>query len=160
MRDLVWERLDERHIEELKWIWSDVEVIRYLNIKAPCEEEEIRRRVLLLKEHPVFAVRLAGKTVGVIGCPCIDENKGEFGLFYHFCRLFWGQGLATQSVGWLLALMKERRKHCVLYADVVAENTASERILLNYDFQLIDQEPDAFERDGRKMTIKNYKLDL
>ena len=153
---LRYELLDDSHINSLLPIWSDPEVIQYTNIKSPCTFEEINNRIKALKQHDVFVVRNNEDVIGIIGCPCIDQDKNQFGLFYQFCRSSWGQGFATESTGWLLNFMRKKYQNIELYADVVVDNIASEKILRRFGFELISEE--TLERAGVRWKVHNYKL--
>lgn len=158
MLNLQYEPLNESHINDLVPIWSDEDVIRYTNIKKPCSLEEISERINRLKVFDVFIVRSNNDVVGIIGCPCIDKLKSQYGLFYQFKKSAWGQGFASQSTEWLLKYMRKKYSKVTLYADVVVDNIASEKILIYSGFVYINEEKNGFERDGRKITIRNYKL--
>lgn len=143
---LKYELLDDSHINSLLPIWSDPEVIRYTNIKSPCTLEEINNRIKALKQHDVFIVRSNENVIGIIGCPCIDKDQKQFGLFYQFCRSSWGQGFATKSTEWLLDFMRKKYQNIELFADVAVDNIASEKILRRFGFELISEE--TLERAG------------
>lgn len=156
--NLKYEVLDEIHATDLISIWSDEHVIRYTNIEVPCSLNEITERINFLKLFDVFIVRYKGDVIGVIGCPCIDKSQWQYGVFYQFKQTIWGQGCATQATKWLLNYMKKKYTNATFYADVVTENVASEKILKHFGFELISQEESSFERNGIKMTIRNYRL--
>ena len=148
--------INEKYAEDLKSVWSDEEVIKYTNIKSPCTLEAIQDRVHRFKSHEVFVVCYKEKAIGVIGCPTINEGKKEFGVFYQFQKAVWGQGLATMAAKWLIHYIEEKYGEVTLYADVVASNVASEKILKSLDFELTGIEKEGFERNAIKMDIHNY----
>lgn len=108
------------------------------------------------KSHEVFAVCYKEKAIGVIGCPTINEGKKEFGVFYQFQKAVWGQGLATMAAKWLIHYIEEKYGEVTLYADVVIDNVASEKILKSLGFELTSIEKEGFERNAIKMDIHNY----
>lgn len=138
-------------------IWADEDVIRYTNIKKPCTLVEIKDRVSVLKNFDVFVVFKGEGVIGIIGCPCVDSEKSEYGVFYQFCRSSWRKGYATQETEWLLNFMREKYGKVTFFADVVVNNIASEKILSHFGFQFISEEC-RFQRNGIKMKIHNYKL--
>lgn len=93
--------------------------------------------------------------IGIIGCPCVDQEKRQYGLFYQFCKSSWGQGYATESTAWLLDFMREKYPGITLFADVVVDNIASEKILKRFGFELISQE--EFNRCGVKFKVNKYR---
>lgn len=57
---------------------------------------------------------------------------------------------------WLIQYIEEKYKEVTLYADVVVDNVASEKILRLLGFELTSIEKNSFERDGKMMDIHNY----
>ena len=156
MKQLKYEPLNDSHANSLASIWSDEDVIRYTSIKTPCTPEEIRDRINVLKEFDVFIVRKEDAVIGIIGCPCMDQEKRQYGLFYQFCKSSWGQGHATESTAWLLDFMREKYPGITFFADVVADNIASEKILKRFGFELISEE--ETDRCGDGLKVHNYRL--
>ncbi len=154
MEGLTYEPLGDIHAEGLLPVWSDEDVIRYTNIAAPCTKEEVEKRIALLKGSDVFAVMRDAAVIGIVGCPCINREKQQFGFFYQFGKSVWGKGIATAAAQWLLDIMTQKYPSPTLYADVVADNIASEKILKRLGFNMISQEP--FEKNGVKLMIHNY----
>lgn len=157
MDELKYKPLDDIIAEELLNIWSDEDVIKYTNIKKSCTLAEIKDRINALKDFDVFIVSNKDGVIGIIGCPCIDKEKLQFGLFYQFCKSSWGKGYAIKSTKWLLEFMREKYDEITIFADVVQDNVASEKILRYFGFKFISEE-DCFERNGVKMKIHNYIL--
>lgn len=157
MNNLKYEPLNDVFVEDLLKIWGDTEVIKYTNIKAPCSLSEIKDRVERLKEFDVFVVSNKGDVVGIIGCPCIDKDKLQFGLFYQFCKSSWGKGYGTKTTEWLLEYMKEKYGETTIFADVVVDNIASEKILKKFGFKFISEEI-LDNSKGDKVKVHNYRL--
>lgn len=156
MGKLKYEALNDSHATSLLSIWSDEEVIRYTSIKSPCNMEEIKSRINALKASDVFIVRQEDAVIGIIGCPCMDQEKRQYGLFYQFCKSSWGQGFATEATAWLLNFMREKYQGITLFADVVVDNIASEKILKHFNFERISEEES--DRCGAKSKVHNYRL--
>lgn len=121
--------LEQCYLNEMKEIWCDKDVIKYTNIKTPCTSDEIKQKIDIFRSQDVFIVENNSQVIGIIGCPCIDKAKSEYGLFYQFKKSQWGKGYATAAVKWLIEYMKNKYCHMTLFADVVSSNTASEKIL-------------------------------
>lgn len=155
--DLRYERLEDAHVQALLPIWSDEAVIRYTGIPVPCTEEEVRERVARLKMGDVFVVYDKAVLIGIVGCPAIDKQERMFGLFYHFAQSAWGKGYATCAAAWLVAYMKETYQTCILLADVVTDNRASETILLHLGFRCAKEE--AWEKAGEAFCLRQYRLE-
>lgn len=156
MDELKYQHLDDFHREGLLDIWTDPDVIRYTNMRLPCTADDVAHRVEILKPWDTFAVIKDEQLIGIIGCPPIDMTTLQFGLFYQFCKSSWGKGIASIATKWLLDYMKEKYKGAALFADVVVDNVASEKILLKYGFQKISEE--TIEREGKILKVHNYRL--
>jgi RimJ/RimL family protein N-acetyltransferase len=159
MSELSYKPLHISYLNELTAIWSDPEVIYYTNIKKPCSMKEIEARVNRLESKNTYVIQKGDTTIGIIGCPPMDDDSKSFGLFYQLRKDCWGNGFASKAVQWMLAFMKEKYPGSVIYADVVEENLASKKILSHFDFHFIAKEK-TFIRDGVKMSILNYMLEL
>ena len=160
MSDLEYEHISEIYAKEIVEIWSDKDVIKYTNIKNTCSLKDTEDRILCFINHDVFVVKYNSNVVGIIGCPCIDKDKGEYGIFYQFKKSVWGKGIATQSATWLLNYMKNKYLDITLYADVVSDNIASDKILKSLGFKWLSDNKNGFQCNGYKMDVKNYKLVL
>ncbi|WP_283609049.1 GNAT family N-acetyltransferase [Faecalispora anaeroviscerum] len=156
--DFKWEPLSAHHAEELLNLWGDEDVIRYTAIPSPCLLEQIRSRIDNLSAFDVFVIRVEDEVVGVVGCIPMEGPQERYGVFYQLKKIFWGKAFATHMVDEMLMKMKEKSPSAVFYADVVADNIASEKILRHFDFQCISVEQDGFERDGSKMDVRHYML--
>lgn len=158
-KDLKYEPLEDSHASDLLPIWGDQDVIRYTSIKAPCTIEEIKDRIYILKEWDVFIVRSEGHVIGISGCPAMDREKRQFGIFYQFRKSSWGQGYATKAAGWLLDYMQSQYKECTIWADVIVGNIASEKILKHYGFAVVGEEVskcNVIEALIRKFRLECY----
>lgn len=120
--------------------------------------DEVTSRIRRLKAHDVFAVIADGAVVGIVGCPCVNKTAGQYGLFYQFRKSAWGRGNASAAAGWMLRYMGRKYGAAVLFADVIPENAASEKILRNCGFELISEE--ILERDGAGIKVHNYRRTL
>lgn len=156
--NLEYEKISEVYDNDLLEIWSNEEVIKYTNIKNQCTLEDTRKRIVRFQSHDVFVVIHNKKAIGVIGCPCVNKDKCEFGIFYQFNQDVWGRGIATESVKWLMNYMKNKYINFTIYADVISDNIASVKILNSFGFTWLNDDVDSFMRNGKKMTIKNYIL--
>lgn len=150
-------KINIKDAESLQAIWSDPEVIKYTGIFDPCSMEQIQARIARFSTQEVFTVREDNVIIGVIGCPAIDIMNTRFGIFYQFRKSVWGQGYAKRSVEWLLDHMK-KFGDSTIYADVITDNIASEKILQNNGFEL-KSEANVMHR-GNEVTVHNYELTI
>lgn len=157
MSALHYQPLEEQYLDDLHRLWSNPTVIRYTGMPQPCTREQIRHKLLCLQQSDVFVILQQHTFVGIIGCPVIDLQTEQFGLFYQLEPVFWCQGYATAAVRWMLDFMKEKYTHPILYADVITANTASEAILRHFHFTCQSQwEP--LHGTGALAVIRHYIL--
>ena len=158
MGRLTYEKLSEEHSEALQLIWSDEEVIKYTNVKKPCTLEEIKARIERFLPFDIYCMFDQEEFIGILGCPAISREKGEYGVFYQLKKAAWGKGYGKEAATWLIESMRKQYGEVIFYADVVTLNVASEKILKHLGFTLVTKEQDAFERGGKKMTVHHYIL--
>ncbi len=154
--EIEFESLSIKHLDGLIDVWGDKEVIKYTNIKNPLNREDAEKRIKRLSVHEVFVAFKDGELVGGIGCPCESKEDNVFGLFYMFKKSVWNKGIASYCAKWILSYMKRQYKSATIYADVVAENIASEKILVNNGFILEGIRKQEFIYDNKKIDIKSY----
>ncbi|MDO5294176.1 MAG: GNAT family N-acetyltransferase [bacterium] len=147
MEQLTYEPLDDMHAIRLFTIWGDPEVIRYTNVRFMCTLGEAEARVRMLKQFDVFVVKKDQQVIGIVGCPSIDREKNEYGLFYQFSKEYWGQGIATAAAGWMIDYMKKTYGEVTLFADVLEKNRASEKILRHLGFQKVTEDKNNKQQD-------------
>ena len=156
MRELEYKNLEFSHADGLLNIWADADVVQYTNMQLPCTIDDVKKRIEAFKSFDAFAVMQNEEVIGVIGCPPIRRENLQFGLFYQFRKSSWGQGNATIAAKWLLDYMKRKYKTVTLFADVIVDNAASEKILQKLGFEQFSQE--WIQRDGVSLTVHNYRL--
>lgn len=160
---VVLEPLRAEHLTDLAALWSDARVIRYTNILSPLDREAAKahlRRLLDcqrgLSADTIFSILGNGCFCGISGCPPVDGEKGNFGLFYQLLPAAWGKGMGQAAAGLTLEKLKRLYPNAVVYADVAAENTASVHILKHFGFVRTTERPGVLCRDGRMLDILYY----
>ncbi len=152
--------LQIEHAETLLDLWSDPQVIRFTNMKCIETLNECRKKVSSRIKTPVqfYAVLKDGTVAGMAACPIIkDEDTFECGFAYQIIRKYWGNGIGYEAAKGLFDYIANEHKNAVVYADVVADNTASVRILDKLGFERYGNETEGFCRDGIKYDVINYK---
>ena len=159
---LTLEPLSRDHLPEAAALWADPAVIRYTNIAVPCTAAEAAERLdcLLacqrdLPSPTIFTVREGETFCGLAGCPPVDAAAGTYGLFYQLLPACWGRGVGFAAASNALRRLEALAPALVL-ADVVAENTASVRILERLGLVRTGVRPGAFCREGRVLDIWDY----
>lgn len=154
---LQYQPLDMQHLHDVQRLWTDLAVIQYTGAPEPCTEEQAQYKLHQLCQSDAFAVFHQDCLIGVVGCPCINKQTLEFGLFYQFIPAVWGQGCATTAVQWLLNRMKQTYGNPILYADVIPQNKASEAILMHFGFTC-HAESAPVHPSGHPLIVRHYKL--
>lgn len=157
---LTLESLQIKHAGPFLELWSDLQVIRFTNMKCIETLDECRETVSLHIKNPdqFYAVLKDGTVVGMVACPVIkNEDTFECGFAYQIIRKYWGNGFGYEAAKGLLDYVANEHKNAVVYADVVADNTASLRILDKLGFERYGYETGGFCRDGIKYDVINYK---
>ncbi|MBS2970465.1 GNAT family N-acetyltransferase [Metabacillus sp. KIGAM252] len=135
--------LEERDAEKLFPIWSDPEVVRYLNMQAAATITEVRSMIYILRS-------LAGKKkayrwaildlnteeiLGTCGFNDWDEENARGEIGYELGRQYWGKGYMEEALILLFdhafTVMGANR----IEAKVVPENKPSIHLLEKLQFQ-------------------------
>lgn len=156
MQELIYRHIDESCTDSMSAIWADWDVIRYTSIVEPCTREKIKCRIKKLMKLDVFVVIKDSDIIGIVGCPFVDREKLQFGLFYQLKKSVWGHGYATAAVKWMLDYMEKTYGKTTVFADVITANTASEKILINCGFNCLSEE--EITHKGCSEIIRHYVL--
>lgn len=155
---LTFEPLSIEHGKFLTCVWSDKNVIKYADIYTPCSTEQINNIINNLKSYDVFVVKNKLTVIGMMGClPECDEEKNQFSIFYYFCRACWNHGYATDSIKWLICFMRRKYQPLTLYADNIAENVFSEKLLLKNNFKMVSEKP--YQSESMCSNKRRYVLE-
>ena len=109
-----------------------------------------------------YAIRNeAGKMLGCIGLHFnfgTDANKTEFG--YWLGKPYRNQGIMTEAIKKLAALVKNDYRLKSLEAHVFEFNIASQKALLKAGFKECERVPALYEKDGKKIDGIKFELVL
>lgn len=110
---------------------NNFKVARYLTDQFPHPYTEADGRAFLARVTPLMrAIEYEGEAVGGIGLhPQADLHRRNAEIGYWLAEPFWGQGLMSRAVAETVAfgfLMPDIDR---IFASVIAENTASQRVL-------------------------------
>jgi len=123
-------------------IYGDKEVWRFVDPKGVFKDENVARRALqkgirYQVEHGFchWAVveKSRGRVIGACGFN-LFEGGPQLELVYHFARLFWGRGYATEAASACLRYAFERLEASMVVASIDKQNTASRRVLEKIGF--------------------------
>lgn len=123
-------------------IYGDKEVWRFVEPDGVFKDEAVARRSLqkgiaYQAEHGIshWAVveKNRGRVIGACGFNLFEDGP-QLELVYHFARLFWGRGYATEAAGACLRYAFERLKAPMVIASIDKNNTASRRVLEKIGF--------------------------
>lgn len=79
----------------------------------------------------------------LVGCCGARSASGAYEIGYWVGKPYWGQGIATQAAGALIAHLRAREPGCVITISHMAENEASARVIRKL----------GFRRTGEKQTF-------
>ncbi|HEV2914647.1 MAG TPA: GNAT family N-acetyltransferase [Pyrinomonadaceae bacterium] len=123
-------------------IYGDPEVWRYVDPNGVLRNETAARRSLMRgqayqQEHGFCHWAVVEKSRGrVIGACGFNLFRGgpQLELVYHFARLYWGRGYATEAVRACLRYASEKLGAPEIVASIDSENLASRRVLEKIGF--------------------------
>jgi [ribosomal protein S5]-alanine N-acetyltransferase len=123
-------------------IYGDAEVWRFVDPQGVFKDQAAARRVLqkgIAYElehgfcHWAAVEKSRGRVIGACGFN-LFEGGPRLELVYHFARLFWRQGYATEAASACLRYAFERLEVPVVVASVDKKNDASRRVLEKIGF--------------------------
>ena len=145
------EKLDFKFAADLAAAIGDKRVQNNLrDLPYPYSEENAREFISYAQssDEYIFAVTVEGKFVGCISAaPQKNIHKFTAEIGYYIAPQFWGNGLATQAVKLLTEYIFGNTEIMRLYAEPIARNKASCRVLEKAGF--------TFEGTLRKNAVKN-----
>jgi ribosomal-protein-alanine N-acetyltransferase len=123
-------------------IYGDQEVWRFVDPQGVFKDQATARRALqngiaYQVEHGFCHWAAVEKSRGHVIGACgfnLFEGGPRLELVYHFARLFWGQGYATEAARACLHYAFERLEAPQVVASVDKNNTASRRVLEKIGF--------------------------
>jgi RimJ/RimL family protein N-acetyltransferase len=123
-------------------IYGDQEVWRYVDPNGVIKSEDaargsLKRGIAYEQEHSIchWAVveKSRGRVIGACGFN-LFEGGPQLELVYHFARLYWGRGYATEAARACLRYAFDRLEAPAVVASVDAKNLASRRVLEKLGF--------------------------
>ena len=151
------------YAQDMLKLWNDPNVIRYMNLTVHNRPSECRARIKRLLGAnlrggcPNHFVLMAGEEViGLAGFPLDREEELSFGFYYLLRKKYWGMGYALEAASRVLAYLFEQYPRATVYADSVADNTASVAILKRLGFQETRREEGGFTKNGMEQDILHF----
>ncbi|HMP80108.1 MAG TPA: GNAT family N-acetyltransferase, partial [Pirellulaceae bacterium] len=169
--------LEDRHAPAMQQLLSDYAVTQWTRIPYPYPEgaalafvrEQVEKRQQ--GQSYSFAIEQRGLLVGVCTLMDVNERRGELG--YWIGRAFWGQGLATFGVKWMLEFAFQNLKLDVVQAHALEANAPSRRVLEKSNFRYLgiarchdcamnrpDEPVVAFEQTRAEWSTARHANDL
>jgi RimJ/RimL family protein N-acetyltransferase len=122
------EPIGPQHTNQLVWLDSDPEVMRYISGGRASPSLEVEDTIRRTIGHRWVAFELkSGRFLGWFGLP--RSNDDEYELGYRLCRDAWGRGLATEGSKLILKLAFDELKAERVWAQTMAVNTRSLRVM-------------------------------
>ncbi|RFU60030.1 GNAT family N-acetyltransferase [Bacillus sp. V59.32b] len=148
-------------VEIAKTFWGDPEVMEHCTGATP---HHLLPKVLAFyqkchyeKGLSVYSVveKNSGQVMGAAGFNVIDTlNKIE--LIYHFSKINWGKGYASEAVNACIAMAKQHGDVNIIHASVDPGNINSTKILQKVGFRFIEMK--WFSDTGQEELYFEYKI--
>lgn len=145
-----WESV--RYTTRIPHPYPDGEAARY--IAEARREWDAGRFFLFAARRPAPD----GDYIGQVGL-APDPSEEEAELSYLVARPAWGEGYGTEMARAALRFGFERLGMAAIFATVVPENIASDRLLRRLGMRFRDVETVSAPARGRDVTVKRYRLD-
>ena len=129
-------RLDSGDVDALLSVYGNTEVVRWVGDGHPLSRERCEQWVEVTQDnyrtrgYGMFTLKhkLSGQIVGFCGL-VHPAGQPEPEIKYALHQAVWGQGLATEAAGGLLAYGVTEHHLTRIIATAAPENTASHRVL-------------------------------
>lgn len=118
-------------------IYGDPEVWRYVEPGGHFKDEgearrSLQRGIAYQQAHGIChwatVEKQRGRVIGACGFN-LFEGGPDLELVYHFARLYWGRGYATEAVGACLSYARENLVAPRIVASILPPHSASQRVL-------------------------------
>lgn len=157
--------LDISFSEDIFQLWGDYEVVKYTYSKLMKTPQDCYNRLIdWLEMHRdkngpnKFAILLAGKMIGIIGYPVIDNENFECGFFYQIVKSYWEKGYGYEAAKAILTHIYHVHLSANVIADAVTVNPASVKILLKLGFLQTEMKKNEFKNNGMELDVCHFKM--
>lgn len=155
-------RLHERHLPALQELAADPAIAARTRVPHPYPPDgaatffaQLQREREAGTAH-VFAIEQEGRFVGLIGFHQITDGVGELG--YWVGRGDQGRGIGRHAVRAAVRLAFDHLRLRALWADVLADNVASIRILEGLGCRRVGERAHGFDRWPSDVMLLRYEL--
>lgn len=147
-------------------IYGDEEVWRFVDQQGVFKDEKAARRALqrgiaYQAEHGfchwAAVEKSRGRVIGACGFN-LFEGGPQLELVYHFARLYWRKGYATEAARACLSYAFESLQAPMVVASVNKKNTASLRVLEKLGFMRDESGHNADEDFYKASATASHKL--
>ena len=157
-------RLHERHLSALQQLAADPAIAATTRVphRYPPDGAATFYAATLREREPgtahVFAIEDEGRFVGLVGFHQIEDGIGELG--YWVGRADQGRGVGRHAVRAAVRVAFDYLRLRALWAEVLADNTASLRILEGVGFRRVGERVHGFPRWPADVPLVRYELDI
>lgn len=155
-------RLHERHLPALQQLAAHPALAATTRLPHPYPPDGAEAFFAAMQQERAagtahgFAIEDDGRLVGVVGVHGIRDGVGELG--YWVAPAEQGRGVGRHAVGAAVRVAFDYLKLRGLWADVLAHNTASVRILDGLGFRRTGERPHGFDRWPADVPLLRYEL--
>lgn len=136
MERLEFKELSMNYTEKLFEIWKNDDVVKYTYVGKITTIDDCNQRITNIltkwknpKDIGPYVVFYESEVIGFAGGVHKSDVFGEYELFYHFDKKFWGKGFATETAKRLLEETFSIPTVQRVSAEAVVENQSSWRVL-------------------------------
>lgn len=146
---LSFEPLQEQHALKLFEPFQAENIYRFIPESPPESLEDTKRQFREFSQGPDegskeiwynWAIRNTGTEVYFGTLQATVFSDGVLWIGYKLSSIYWNRGIATRSVDWLIAELKNRHPGLPIHAAVDTRNHASTRVLEKVGFILVRKE--------------------
>lgn len=156
-------RLHESHLQALQELAADPAIAATTRIPHPYPQDgaatffaQVQRERAMGTAH-VFAIEDDGRFVGLVGFHGIADGVGEIG--YWVGRSEQGRGVGRHAVRSAVRVAFDYLRLRALWAEVLADNVPSIRILESLGFRRVSERAHDIARWPKGVPLLRYELD-
>jgi len=155
-------RLHAGHLQALQQLASDAAIAATTRVPHPYPPDGARTFFGLMEQERaagsahVFAIELDDTFVGLCGFHGIAQGHAELGFWVG--KPYWGRGIGKHAVAAAVRVAFEYLRLSGLWAEVLADNAASRRIVLAVGMREVGQRAHGLARWPTHVPLVRYEL--
>lgn len=152
--------------DSLFQIWSNPEVIKFMNIDRFTDKKQVKEMILLFdklsKENTAIRYSIieleSNKIIGSCGYNILDFENAKTEIGYEINKHYWGKGYAPEAISCLVKYAFNDLKLNRIEAKVEPENVNSIKVLKKLNFLFEGTMRKVEKSKGRFIDLNLYSL--